>query len=85
MSWTDTSAAWLQEQIKAHPELDKKQLRTWCSKNYPFSQRSGRAYKAWCKAMRAYFNPQAVKPMRNGRIEPSAKELERHGQQRLIE
>ena len=32
MSWTDTSAAWLHEQIKAHPEMDKKQLRAWCAK-----------------------------------------------------
>jgi hypothetical protein len=23
-SWTDHSAEWLQEQIKAHPEMDKK-------------------------------------------------------------
>lgn len=85
MSWTDTSAAWLHEQIKAHPEMDKKQLRAWCAKNYPFSERSGWAYKAWLRAMRAYFNPQAVRPIRSGRTEPSATELERRGQQRLIE
>lgn len=85
MSWTDMSAEWLQEQIKAHPELDKKQLRAWCAKNYPFSQRSGWAYKAWLKAMRAYFNPQAVRPIRGGKTEPSPAELEKAGQLRLIE
>jgi len=84
-SWTDTSADWLQEQIKAHPDLDKKQLRAWCGKNYPFAHKTGWAYKAWLKAMRAYFNPQAVKPIRKGKSEPSTEELEKHGKQRLIE
>lgn len=85
MSWTDTSAAWLHEQIKAYPEMDKKQLRAWCSKNYPFGERYGWAYKAWLRAMRAYFNPQAVRPIRRGRTEPSAADLEKRGQRRLIE
>ncbi|URI08791.1 hypothetical protein MW290_24755 [Aquincola tertiaricarbonis] len=83
-SWTDISAAWLQEQIKAHPEMSREELRKWCSKNYPFHQRSGWAYKAWLKALRAYFNPQAVPQKRAGRIEPSAAELEARGQQRLL-
>lgn len=82
-SWTEHSAEWLQEQIKAHPEMDRKQLRAWCAKNYPFEQRKGWAYKAWLKAMRAYFNPQAVRPVRNGITELSAAELEKLGQQRL--
>lgn len=84
MSWTDTSAAWLQEQIAAHPEMSKAELRRWCSKNYPFAQRSGWAYKAWLKALRAYFDPQASRPIRNGRVELSPAELEARGQQRLI-
>lgn len=84
MSWTDTSAEWLQEQIKAHPEMSKDELRKWCSKNYPFHMRRGWAYKAWLKAMRAYFNPQAVRPKVAGEIRPSSAELEKHGQQRLI-
>lgn len=84
-SWTDDAASWLQEQIKAHPEMTKKELRRWCSKNYPYSHRSGWAYKAWLKALRAYFEPQAVKPTRNGKLQLSNKELEKLGQQRLIE
>ena len=84
-SWTDTSADWLQKQIKAHPELDKKQLRAWCGKNYPFAQRSGWAYKAWLKAMRAYFNPQSVRPIVHGKTQASTAELEKQGQIRLIE
>lgn len=84
-SWTDHSAAWLQEQIAAHPEMSKAELRRWCAKNYPYSERKGWAYKAWLKALRAYFNPQAVRPRRAGRIEPSAAELERKGQFRLID
>lgn len=83
-SWTDHSADWLQEQIKAHPEMSKEELRKWCAKNYPYSQRSGWAYKAWLKALRAYFKPQAVRPKRGGKTEPSAEELEKRGQQRLI-
>lgn len=84
MSWTDKSAEWLQEQIKAHPEMDRPTLRKWCSKNYPFYERSGWAYKAWLKALRAYFNPQAVRPKRAGVIHPSPDELEKRGQQRLL-
>lgn len=83
-SWTDESAAWLQEQVKAHPEMTKPELRKWCSQNYPFHERRGWAYKAWLKALRAYFNPQAVRPIRAGKIEPSAAELEARGQQRLL-
>ena len=83
-SWTDHSAEWLQEQVKAHPEMSKEELRKWCSKNYPFAERRGWAYKAWCKALRAYFNPQAVRPKRGGVIQPSAEELEKRGQQRLL-
>ncbi len=84
-SWTDRSAAWLAEQVKAHPELSRPELRKWCAKNYPFAQRQGWAYKAWLKALRAYFHPQAVRPRRGGKIEPSADELERRGQQRLLD
>jgi len=84
-SWTDDSAAWLAYQVKAHPEMSREELRKWCSKNYPYAQRRGWAYKAWLKALRAYFNPQAVRPKRGGKIEPSAAELEKHGQLRLME
>ena len=84
-SWTDHSAEWLQEQIKAHPEMSKEELRKWCSKNYPYAQRSGWAYKAWLKALRQYFSPQAVRPVMRGKVEPSAAELEKRGQNRLID
>jgi hypothetical protein len=83
-SWTEDAAEWLQAQVKAHPEMSKPELRKWCSKNYPYCQRRGWAYKAWLKALRAYFEPQAVRPVRSGRIEPSAAELEARGQQRLL-
>lgn len=82
-SWTDDAAEWLQEAIKAHPEMTKPELRKWCSQNYPYAQRSGWAYKAWLKALRAYFNPQAVRPKRGGKTQPSAAELESAGQQVL--
>lgn len=85
MSWTETSAAWIHDQVKAHPEMSKADLCKWCSKNYPYAERRGWAYKAWLKAMRAYFNPQAVRPpKRAGVVAPSTVELERAGQQRLI-
>lgn len=83
-SWTDHSSAWLQEQIKAHPDMTKAELRKWCAKNYPYDERRGWAYKAWLKALRAYFNPQAVRPVRNGSTQPSAAELERRGQLRML-
>lgn len=84
-SWTDDAAAWLQDQINAHPEMTRTELRKWCSQNYPYSQRKGWAYKAWLKALRAYFNPQTVRPVRKGKTQPSAQELEQRGQQRLID
>lgn len=85
MSWTDDSAEWLQVQIKAHPDMTRAELRRWCSKNYPWGMRSGWAYKAWLKALRSYFKPQAVRPVRAGRTEPSPAELESRGQLRLID
>ena len=84
MSWTDTSAEWLAEQVKAHPDMSPKELRKWCSKNYPYAQRSGWAYKAWLKALRAYFNPQAARPVRGGITHASPAELEQRGQLRLL-
>lgn len=85
MSWSDESAAWLQAQIQAHPDMDSAQLRSWCRKNYPFSERKGWAYKAWLKTLRRYFNPQAVRPVLAGTTQPSAAELEAAGQLRLFQ
>jgi len=84
-SWTDHSAAWIAEQVKAHPEMDMKALEKHCRANYPFHMRRGWAYKAWLKAMRAYFRPQSTRPKRAGRIEPTSEELEKRGQFRLLE
>ena len=83
-SWTDRSAAWIAEQVKAHPTLDAAALEKHCRQNYPFSMRRGWAYKAWLKAMRAYFRPQAVRPMHRGVTQLTAEGLEQLGQQRLI-
>lgn len=83
MSWSNESAAWLAKAIADHPDMDKAQLRRWCRSNYPFAQRKGWAYKAWLKTLRAYFNPQAVRPVRAHRTEPSPAELEARGQLRL--
>lgn len=83
-SWTEDAAAWLQEQAKAHPEMTKPELRKWCRQNYPYYQRSGWAYKAWLKALRMYFEPQAVRPVRGGKRQPSAAELEKQGQGVLL-
>lgn len=83
-SWTEDSAAWIAVQAKAHPEMTKAELEKHCRKNYPWAHRAGWAYKAWLKAMRAYFRPQAVRPVRGGHTEPSHEELERLGQGRLL-
>lgn len=85
MSWSDLSATWLQEQIAAHPEMSKPELRRWCRANYPFTERGGWAYKAWLKTLRAYFNPQAVRPVHAGRTQASPAELEQRGQLRLLD
>lgn len=84
MSWSDESAAWLAKAIAEHPEMDKAQLRRWCRSNYPFAERTGWAYKAWLKTLRAYFNPQAVRPVRAGKAQLSPAELEARGQLRLL-
>jgi hypothetical protein len=84
MSWSDESAAWLQQAIADHPGMSKAELRRWCRANYPFAERAGWAYKAWLKTLRAYFNPQAVRPVRRGHTEPSPAELEARGQLRLL-
>lgn len=84
-SWTEISAEWLDEQIKSHPDMAKDELRKLCAKNYPFHMRRGWAYKAWLKVLRAYFDPQSVKPKKSGKLQPSAAELEKLGQLRLID
>lgn len=84
MSWCDQSAAWLAKAIADHSDMDKAQLRRWCRSNYPFAHRTGWAYKAWLKTLRAYFDPQAVRPVRARKTELSPAELEARGQLRLL-
>lgn len=55
MSWRDRARQIIAEQEQAHPELQGDALRKHCSKNYPFAQRRGFAYKAWLAAMRERF------------------------------
>lgn len=59
MSWFDASMAWFEEQHTAHPDLSADELRKWCSKNYPYDERKGWAYKAWLKAAEQYFGQRA--------------------------
>ncbi len=54
-TWREKSEEWLHGQIKSNPDLEPKELRKLCTKNYPFSERSGHAYKAWLSVMREYF------------------------------
>lgn len=84
-SWTEHSAAWIAEQRKSHPDMTTQELEKLCRASYPFAMRSGWAYKAWLKAMRAYFHPQAVRTKRGGVTQPSLAELEQRGQLRLLD
>lgn len=84
-SWTEHSAAWIAEQRKSHPDMTMQELEKLCRTSYPYAMRKGWAYKAWLKAMRAYFRPQAVRPVRNRQTQPSTEELEKRGQYRLFD
>lgn len=55
MSWYTKSYGWIQQQKLDNSDLGHAELKKHCSKNYPFSERKGWAYKAWLKAMRDYF------------------------------
>lgn len=55
MSWYTDSRGWINAQQMEHPELSRVELRKHCSKNYPFAQRKGYAYKAFLSAMRDVF------------------------------
>lgn len=55
MSWYEVAMSTIKEQRIRHPELSTKEMRDYCSKNYPFSERRGWAYKAWLRAMRDEF------------------------------
>ena len=55
MSWYGESYGWIKLQELENPNLDRKELRKHCSKNYPFRERKGYAYKAFLEAMRDVF------------------------------
>lgn len=55
MSWYAKSMGFIKAQKLANPQMTQKELRRHCSKNYPFSERSGFAYKAFLNAMRDEF------------------------------
>jgi len=47
--------SFIKKQQIEHPEMTMPELKKHCSKNYPFHQRSGWAYKAWLSAMKDVF------------------------------
>lgn len=55
MTWHATSTEWIQRQARDNPHMNRADLKKHCSKNYPFSQRQGHAYKAFLRAMREQF------------------------------
>jgi len=55
MSWYITSYGWIKEQERNNPDMSREELRNHCSKNYPYAERKGWAYKAWLSAMRDVF------------------------------
>ena len=55
MSWKDESFAWIKQQEYENPKMDREALRKHCSKNYPYYERRGFAYKAFLQAMREFF------------------------------
>ncbi len=61
MSWYAESCGWINQQRMENPDLSHIELRKHCSKNYPFRERRGYAYKAFLQAMRDQFG-RARKP-----------------------
>jgi len=55
MTWYASSYGWISQQKQEHPDLNNREMRKHCSKNYPFAMRSGYAYKAWLEAMKDHF------------------------------
>lgn len=51
-----------------NPDMDKQELRKFCSKNYPFNERRGYAYKAFLEAMKDEFGA-ARKPKPTSQID----------------
>ena len=74
MSWYGESYGWIKKQQLENPHLSREALRKWCSKNYPFRERSGYAYKAFLKAMRDVFGP--TRKLQSQKIEGQSDMLE---------
>ena len=55
MSWRTATLAWIDEQRLKNPNMAHVELKRHCSKNYPFSERKGAAYKGFLKAMHEVF------------------------------
>ena len=62
MSWYAQSYSWIKKQQIENKDMSKAELRKHCSKNYPYSQRSGYAYKAFLQAMRDVFGAARTQP-----------------------
>ncbi|MCK5605855.1 hypothetical protein KAR91_28420 [Candidatus Pacearchaeota archaeon] len=69
MSWYAKSYAFIQQQKLDNPNMPHKELRRHCSKNYPFRERSGHAYKMFLKAMRDVFGATRKKKQPEGQGE----------------
>ena len=65
MSWYAESYGWIRQQELENPELSRQELRKHCSKNYPFRERQGYAYKAFLNAMRDVFGATRRAPKTN--------------------
>lgn len=55
MSWYTKSYYWIKQQQAENPELDHAAMRKHCSKNHPYAERRGAAYKGFLAAMRDVF------------------------------
>lgn len=56
MSWAEKSRRWFRQQEAENPEMSLDELKKHCTKNYPYFERKGWAYKAWLKARKEFFS-----------------------------
>lgn len=68
MTWYAESYRWIKKQQAENPGLNNQEMRRHCSKNYPFQERRGAAYKGFLSAMRDVFGA-ARKPRPTGQID----------------
>lgn len=55
MSWYAKIYGWIKMQQLENPGMSHDELKKHCSKNYPFCERKGHAYKSFLQAMRDVF------------------------------